>query len=295
MVILSISFYQNFPLWLMLIFISGMSWFCITTLRYSWANNLLFDKSRAKILGIFSSVMCLGLTLGPIIVKFIGAGNYLNFVISSFCISLSCLILLLIKAQQPKIDKPLFENKILQIIKKDYRIFFARFLLDFHSIILVIFTVIYGMSNNFSAEDAGLLVSAFMGIGLFDFIIGFLINPKFYNRYFNIGFSGCLISIIALHFLIHNYYTAVLIYIIYGWFSSLIFITAMSSANNNKKSANAVAINSALQASGSFGSVVGILFGGILIELFEGHGFIISIALCNLTFLIINFLTRNKK
>jgi hypothetical protein len=79
--------------------------------------------------------------------------------------------------------------------------------------------------------------------------------------------------------------------VVYGWFSSLIYIAGLSAINSNQKKGNAVAVNAAFQFSGSAGAFTGVLSGGILMQIMGSSGFIVTIALSSLTYLTINFLT----
>jgi len=284
-IILILPFYQNFYLWILLIFIHGFSWCSIITMRQSWINIILDDKKRALMLALNSTMLCSGFTLGPIIVKFIGAGQYLVFVFSSFFAAISCFSLFLINKYQPKLEKSFLHLPIFTIIKNNSEIFFARFLLDFQCAVAITFTVIYGMKNGFSAENAGILVSAFMGISLFDFIIGFIIKSNFKN-YIRIGFVGCFLMILVLPLVMYNFYASMIIFAIYGWSTSLAFISATTQINSNLKNNEVVSVNSAFQAVALFGALCGTLLAGIIMRCIGANGFVVTIILANIIYFI---------
>jgi cyanate permease len=235
-------------------------------------------------------MLCLGFALGPLLVKIVGAGQYWLFVISAFLVLLSCFLLLFIRHQQPKPD----ENKIdyWQIFKNHKNSFIARFLLDLQGVVIVLFTVIYGVKNGLSAENAGILVSAFMLVGLLDCFIGWLIKNRNLQKYINIGFVGTLIFISLLPLVILNYYLAMLIYVIYGWFVSLIFIASITKVNHNQNQNDLIAINSVFQAVGGLGAFCGIILAGIFMQFFGADGFVILLVMANLTYFIVRFLPR---
>jgi len=157
-VILLLPFYQNFTLWFLLSFALGTSIISIITLRSAWINITIKSKIRSMIIAISSTVLCAGFTIGPIIVKFIGAGNYKVFVISSFCTLLSCLVLLPIRKIEPKLI-PHSKLRLAVFIKRNSKIILARFLTDLQCGTIIFFTVIYGIKNGISAENSGLLIS----------------------------------------------------------------------------------------------------------------------------------------
>ena len=93
-IVLIIYFYSSFWWWLILVFILGCCWLIFAICRLSWLNLLLSDEERGLGIGIFSALISAGLAFGPIIVKILGAENYLSFTISalmvlgcSFCLN----------------------------------------------------------------------------------------------------------------------------------------------------------------------------------------------------------------
>jgi len=284
-VILLLPFYQNFTLWFLLSFALGTSIISIITLRSAWINITIKSKIRSMIIAISSTVLCAGFTIGPIIVKFIGAGNYKVFVISSFCTLLSCLVLLPIRKIEPKLI-PHSKLRLAVFIKRNSKIILARFLTDLQCGTIIFFTVIYGMKNGISAENSGLLISIFSAVGMLDFLIGFAVNKNSYQKLILLGFAAFFITILALPFAISNYYFAGLIYLILGWITSLVSIACWYGANLSRRKNQLIFINSSFQAVGLFGGFLGNLLTGFAMQHFGNHGFVIIIAIASLVYLL---------
>lgn len=284
-VILILPLYQNFLLWLLLSFALAMSIFSIITLRSAWINIVIKNKIRAMIIAASSTAVCIGFTIGPIIVKFVGASHYLVFILSSICILSSCLILLPIRQAEPKLI-PHIRLKLVTFIKHNPRIILVRFLTDLQCGTIIFFTVIYGVQNNLSAENAGLLISIFSAVGVFDFLIGFIIKQSTYQRLVLWGFVGVFVVIIALPFAIKNYLLASLIYLILGWITSLISIACWYGANSGRRKNQLISINSSFQAIGLFGGFLGNLLTGIVMQSFGKNGFVMVIAIASLVYLL---------
>jgi MFS family permease len=289
--ILILPLYYNFFWWSFLVFVSGLSWFSIIALRQAWLNMATTNNHRSMDLAMSSTMMCAGLALGPVAVKIIGAGQYLLFIISAILVLVSCFSLLLIGNHQPKLDKEKIDY--LQIIKTHKSSFIARFLLDLQIMVVILFTVIYGLKNGLSAENSGILVSAFMFVGLADFLIGWMIKNRELQKYINFGFFGTLISMLFLPFVIQNFYLAILVYAIYGWFVGLIFISVVTKVNHNQNKKDLIAINSTLQAVGGLGALCGTLLVGIFMQIFDANGFVILIVLANLAYFLVRFFKFN--
>ncbi len=292
LIIAVLPLFSSLILWGFLVFISGICWFSIIALRQSWINIAIDNKHRSMILGLNSTMICAGFAIGPLMVKIIGAGQYQVFIVSSALVISSGLILLLIKNQQPKLNQK--KADYWQIIKKNHKTFLGKFILDLQSAVVTLFTVIYGLKNDLTAENAGILVSVFMLVGLFDFIIGGLIKNKNLPKYINIGFLGSLISISLLPFVIHNLYLSIFIFVIYGWFISLIFISIITKVNQHQDKDNLVAINTALQGCGGLGAFFGMILVGIFMQTLGANGFVILIIIVNLLYFIYQGLTIPK-
>ncbi len=288
--ILILPLYYSFWWWIFLVSISGLSWFIIIALRQSWINISTSNNRRSVILALNSTMICAGFALGPVLVKIIGAGEYVVFVISAILVFISCFSLLLIKKHQPQLDTK--KTYYLQIIKTHKNSFIAKFLLDLQAIVIILFTVIYGIKNGLSAENSGILVSAFMLVGLADLLIGWMINNKELQKYINFGFLGALSTISFLPWAISNYYLAILVYIIYGWFISLIFISVITKVNHNQNAEDLIATNSAFQAIGGLGALCGTLLVGIFMQIFDAVGFVILIVLANLVYFLVTLVTK---
>lgn len=283
--ILILPLYYDFLWWSFLVFLSGISWFSIIALRQSWLNISTTNNHRSMILAMNSTMLCAGFALGPVLVKIIGAGEYLVFVASAALVLASCLSLLIIKNHQPILNEERVDYW--QIVKNHKNSFIAKFLLDLQSVVIILFTVIYGLENGISAENSGILVSVFMMVGLADFFIGWMINNKDLQKYINIGFFGALVSMSFLPLVITNYYLAILIYMVYGWFISLTFISIITKVNHNQNKKDLIAINSALQAIGGLGALSGTVLVGIFMQIFDAKGFVILIVLANMVYFLI--------
>ena len=82
---------------------------------------------------------------------------------------------------QPKMLKH-SSLKLSAFIKRNTKLVGAHFLTEMQYGIIMFFGVIYGMKSDISAEKMGLLLSVFTGVGLFDFLLGFIVNEKNYQK-----------------------------------------------------------------------------------------------------------------
>lgn len=291
--IISIFFYQNFYLWLFFCTINGGCWFSLFVIRQAWINHLIQDQNRSIVLALTTTFICFGIIIGTFAIKYFGANNHASFLTSSGLMAISILILILIKNTRPKnIDSQ--RIGFYEFFKHNPRIAAAKFLLDLQNFCIITLTIIFGIKIGLSAENAGLLIGAFMASGLCDLYAGFL--AKKYDRYKMIkaGFIGCLSMIILAIFFYHSYVILLILYFLFGVSTASIFVSTLTITNETFSTEKLVAANSTFQSIGAIGSLVGALLGGFFIQVFDFYGFFIAIILANIAYLIFVFLYDKK-
>ncbi|MFT5703137.1 MAG: MFS family permease, partial [Rickettsiales bacterium] len=290
-IILVLPFYQNFFLWIFLSFALGISIISLVTLRRAWFNMAIKNKVRGMILAVSSTFLCAGFAVGPVIVKIFGVGDYRIFIASAIFILLACSSLIPLRKIQPKMitgEKVRFTT----LIKRNPQMVMARLLTDLQCGTIMFFTVIYGVRSGISPENSGLLISALCAVGMLDFMFGFLINKKSYQKLILFGFIAFIFCILLLPFAIKTYYLAILLYVAIGILTSLGAISCWYGINLDKNKSQLVFINSSFAAIGLFGIFIGNLLTGILMQLMGKEGFVVVIAVASLIYL--GFALKNK-
>lgn len=280
---LMVFFYVNYFFRVILAILLGSCWLSFVTMRLSWLNDIVNNKQRAMAIGLYSAIVSLGFTLGPVIVKAFGADNYFVMLLASAQVILAFVVLLPIQKSQPKnLDSKRISLK--RFFVKNPRCFAARFLLDFQVSAILFFTVVFGKKIHLSAEDSGLLISAFAISGLFDFIIGFFILKYNPYRIISVAFTGTLMCFLLVS-VFHDFYkiTAIL-YFCYGVFAGFIFIAVATITNNSYAKEKLLAANATFQILGVTGTIFGILVCGILMQIFDFYGYFLTVILANLAY-----------
>jgi predicted MFS family arabinose efflux permease len=178
------------------------------------------------------------------------------------------------------------------LIKRNPQMVMARLLTDLQCGTIMFFTVIYGVRSGISPENSGLLISALFTVGMLDFMFGFLINKKSYQKLILFGFIAFIFCILLLPFAIKTYYLAILLYVAIGILTSLGAISCWYGINLDKNKSQLVFINSSFAAIGLFGIFIGNLLTGILMQLMGKEGFVVVIAVASLIYL--GFALKNK-
>ncbi len=286
-IILIIYFYQNYYLWALLAFVMGSLWFAYVITRQSWLNMLVENNQRGIALGVFSTLLSAGIALGPVIVKFSGAENYLSFLLSALLAICSFYCLQPLKHKpQSQLQKQYLSLK--EFFKNNPPIALARFFLDFQTYFLLTFSVLFGVKIGLSYEAAGLLITAYMASGFIDLFVGFALKKWQPLKLISFGFIGSLCCFATMIF-IHNYQFLLTAYFVFGLFIACIFVSSFKASNDNYEKEKLVAVNSTFQLVGSLGALFGSLIGGVLFNVFGAVGFPITIVLCCATYLTFLF------
>lgn len=292
--ILTMYFYKNYGLWLLFVAINGTCWFSLIVIRNSWMNHLLDNKNRSVILALATTLFCTGYGTGSLIVKFLGAQNYLSVMLSGLLIFSSALILLFAKKTEPqKIDSQRIGFKA--FFKHDPRATMARFFIDFMAGCIIFLTVAFGVKIGHTPENSGLLISAFMLSGFCDLYAGFMV--KKYDRYKMIkaGFISC-ITMISLAWIFHeNYILLWISYFLFGASTALAFISSLTVINETYEKEKLTAANATLMSVGSIGFLIASFICGILMEIFDFYGFFITVIFGGLSYLTFEYFYEKNK
>lgn len=288
-----IFFCKNFYLWIAVAFLMGTCWFAYNVLRQAWLNIIINEQQRGIVAGIYSAMISAGLAIGPVIVKFLGAENYSSFLASSFLVLLSFTILTpLKKMPAPQITSQ--KIPLAEFFKTNSRCFLGRFFLDLQCFCMLAFTVIYGKKIGLSAEDAGLLITAYMTSGFLDIFIGILIKKFNPYKLINLSFIGSLVCILIICLFHESYKLLLLTYFWFGTFGAVIYIASITITNNDYPKEKLIGANSTLQRIASSGSLCGTLLGGISIQIFGEAGFPIAIIFSCIGYLIFHVIYEKK-
>ncbi len=287
-----IFFYKSYILWVLTTFIMGACWVAYVVFRQALLNISSSDANRGLITGIYSTLISVGLALGPLIVKFSGAEKYISFVISSLLVLFSYWIIdksILLKDLKITSQKTNF----FAFIKDDPRCFLGRFFFDFQNFFFLSFTVVFGKKIGLSAENAGLLITAFMSSFFADLVVGMILKKFDPYKMINVGFVGYLLIALIIALFYEYYNLMLIVYFTLGIFAACIYVSTIVIVNNKHKE-NLLESNAALQTTGSLGSLLGGICGGIFMEVFSVSGYAITIIFSSSCYLIFLLISHEK-
>lgn len=287
--ILLLPLYKNYLFWSMLMFLFGTGFIVFRTMEESLINVIANNNNRGKLMGYTSTTMLAGLSLGPIIPKFLGTLNYANFIISAIAIAISAVCFGLLKKMQGNI-KPTKNFQLIRFIKDLPEVFFSKCVMEFYVQVIFVFSVIYATEkSNYTTENAGLFITFFSLSGFFNMFIGrFLDTVK--NKYIPMVCGVFVLFITMALFpltLKINITLSYLLFFIFGLCgSSLVFLSSMYILNSHYSKKELVAANSALTFTDAIGMVSGSFFTGIAMDYFGVDGFFVPMGILAVIYII---------
>jgi MFS family permease len=82
---------DQLPVWFVLRFAMGMGMGIVWVVSEAWVNALAPEKNRGTVMGVYVSVLCVGLATGPLLLGVIGSGGALPFIASAMILATAVL------------------------------------------------------------------------------------------------------------------------------------------------------------------------------------------------------------
>ncbi len=155
--------FPNVYMWFPIRFLLGCANAFLWIVGEAWVNELAAEKSRGRIVGLYSSALAAGFALGPVLLAETGTIGWTPFLVSAALIALSAAPLFLARSVKPKAsDKSsvrLFAFLLLAPVAM-----LANFMCAAVDTALITFLPIYGISMGLEESIALYMVTA-MGLG----------------------------------------------------------------------------------------------------------------------------------
>ncbi|MFC1659065.1 MFS transporter [Pseudomonadota bacterium] len=284
--LLLLPIYQNYLIWAVLMALFGAGFIVFRTMEETLTNIIASNHNRGRIMGMTSTAMLAGVSIGPVLVKFFGVTEYKTFVIAFVLSVISGICFYLLRDGQGDV-KPSKKLNLVKHVKELPMVFFSKFVLEFFVQVLFVFGVIYSMEKGYKAEDGGLFITFFSLSGFLNVFIGHMVD-KVKSRYITmtIGVLILFITMTVFSFIVQYKLLSYLLFFIFGFGASMIFLSSMSILNSFYNKSNLVSANSALTITDSIGMISGGILTGISIDLFGIQGFFLPMAILGVIYVL---------
>ena len=155
--------FQNVYAWFPIRFLLGCSNAFLWIAGEAWVNELAVEKSRGRIVGLYSSALAAGFALGPVLLAETGTVGWLPFIVSAAMIALSAVPLFLAKPVTQKAEDQ-SSVRLFAFLLFAPAAMLANFMTAAADSALITFLPIYGISMGLEENIALYMITA-IGLG----------------------------------------------------------------------------------------------------------------------------------
>ncbi len=289
-VIYFLGFNDSYIIWLLGIFVYGLSTSMLLFVSQTWLNLTDTGKLKGLFIGLFSSSLSLGIALGPILLQFVPDGQ-IQFLVNAIVPLFSIVILMSIFKYKPKMGES-GSIRVGFIFKHSKIVMLSALVGGVCFFGLPSFLTIYGINNGLTPSQASLLLTMFM-IG--SVCIGVVISSlsAFVDRIVILFVCVCL-SVVCAVFLalavFSDVSTALILLLIWGGCMGGVYATGLGFMGETFRKEDQISANTSFVLMDSLGGFVGLSIIGTSMDLMGSEGLTYTIVITFTCYLF--FITR---
>jgi MFS family permease len=182
--------------WFLIRFLFGMAAGTLFTISEAWILSGAETGNRGRVMGLYTSVLALTFSVGPLIIPFTGINGWLPWLIGIVCVGMSALPLAMLQ-----ISEDAFQHKegsgFVAFVKRAPLLLFAVGTLTFFDAVILSFFPIFGLRSGLAVEQVTLILGvAIIGNALLQLPIGLLADK--WSRMGVIVLSAVITAILAM-------------------------------------------------------------------------------------------------
>jgi MFS family permease len=201
-IVLTLACFKLFPsiwAWFAIRFFFGLSAGTLFTISEAWILSGAETGNRGRVTGIYTSVLALTFSVGPLIIPFTGIDGWLPWLIGIICVAASAIPLAFLE-----ISEDAFQHKdgsgFVAFLRRAPLLLFAVGTLTFFDAVILSFFPIFGLRSGLAIEQVTLILGvAIIGNALLQLPIGFLADQ--WSRMGVIVLSAIITAVLALSLL----------------------------------------------------------------------------------------------
>ena len=201
-IVLTLACFKLFPsiwAWFTIRFFFGLSAGTLFTISEAWILSGAETGNRGRVTGIYTSVLAITFSVGPLIIPFTGIDGWLPWLIGIVCVAASAIPLAFLE-----ISEDAFQHKegsgFVAFLRRAPLLLFAVGTLTFFDAVILSFFPIFGLRSGLAIEQVTLILGvAIIGNALLQLPIGFLADQ--WSRMGVIVLSAIITAVLALSLL----------------------------------------------------------------------------------------------
>ncbi len=291
MIIMMITF-DNLNVWFVSRFVMGIAGTVLFVVSETWINEIAEDRTRGRILGLYTFTFSATLGISPLFIVFLGIEGNLPFFVAFAFIALSLIPLRWTRGSEPDFSGGRVSH-VLKFIVLAPTLVGAAALMSFEEAAIVTLMPVYSIKSGVSTEWAAMFLTVIaVGSMIAQPFIGSLADRM--NRYYLLFFCAgvMLVSVISVPFVISTKIIIWPVLLIWGGATAGIYTVALTIMGQRFRGAQLAAGNAAFGVMWGVCGSVAPASGGAAMTVWNENGLIVTMAVATVAFLILAFIRR---
>jgi len=287
-IVLTLACFKLFPsisAWFAIRFFFGLSAGTLFTISEAWILSGAETGNRGRVTGIYTSVLAITFSVGPLIIPFTGIDGWLPWLIGIVCVAASAIPLAFLE-----ISEDAFQHKegsgFVAFLRRAPLLLFAVGTLTFFDAVILSFFPIFGLRSGLAIEQVTLILGvAIIGNALLQLPIGFLADQ--WSRMGVIVLFAIITAVLALSLLwtIDNWLIWPVMLVL-GTTAFAIYTVALAILGDNFAGPDLIAGSAAFGAMWGIGGLLGPPIAGAATDAFGIEAIPVTIAAIYVVLLI---------
>lgn len=271
--------FHQLPAWFVLRFAMGVGISLVWIVSETWVNALAPEKNRGAVMGIYVTVLCVGLASGPLVLEFIGSEGALPFIITAIILAIALLPIPLASGSG---GAPSLHDREVMPLASAFRqapvIMIAALLNGAIWTTQLALLPVYGVRVGLPVGKALLLLTALiLGMTVLQLPIGRLLDKlRGSSVLFLCGAIQC-IGAVVLPFVVHDSVLVWLSLAIWGGFLAGLYTTEMTMIGRSFATKELPGATTVFTMAFNFGALTGPVVAGVAMQIWDPHGVLVVI------------------
>ena len=290
--ILVMMFIDNVYVWFISRFLMGVAGSVLFVVSETWINEIAEDRSRGRVLGLYTLTLSATLALSPLFIVFFGAEGSLPFLVAFIVIAFSLIPLRGTRGTSPDFSGG-HVSHVWRFMLWAPTLVCAAALMAFEEAALLTLLPVYSLQNGVTEKVAALFLTVLaVGSMAAQPLIGWLADKV--NRYSLIFVCALvvLLGALSLPFIIDTHIIVWPVMLVWGGAIAGIYTVALAIMGQRFRGAQLAAGNAAFGVMWGFAGALAPGSAGIAMTIWGSNGFVIVMVIAISSFLLLALIRR---
>ena len=280
MALLLFPLLESLPAWFVLRFAMGAAMGVVWVVTETWINALAPEKNRGTVMGVYVSVLCIGLATGPLLLGLTGSAGALPFIGSAIILGIAMLPIPFASGSGGSIPT-LRDRKVLglaEAVRRAPAVMIAGLLNGGIWTTQIALLPVYGVRVNLPEDQALFLLTAYIvGNIVLQLPIGRLLDRWSASSVLLLCSSIQCLGAIVVPLVVHDGAVAWLSLLVWGGFLGGLYTTELTMLGRTFALDDLSGASTAFNVAFSIGALAGPIVAGVAMQIWNPHGMLVVI------------------